>query len=108
MTMNKELIEAYFHIASNRLVPGKIDSYMLVGPGLSSSSVNKRTPDESAQVAVIDEESEKSNGNMLDAEIYRIDMEEYEFFDEYVVEQAANDGLLAEAETEKTGREFLE
>ncbi|KAH8693471.1 hypothetical protein GQ44DRAFT_779904 [Phaeosphaeriaceae sp. PMI808] len=92
VTITKELIEAYFHRAGNRPVTGKIDSYVLIDPGLPSFSVNERMPDESAQVAVIDEESEEFDDNMLYAEIDRIDMEEDDFFDEYVLEQMANDG----------------
>ena len=57
-------------------------------------------PDGSAQVAVIDEESEEFDDDMLDAEIDQIDMEEDDFFDEYVLEQMANDGMLAEPEPE--------
>lgn len=100
VTMTKELIEAYFHRASNRPIPGKIDSYTLINPGLPCFLVNERMPDESAQVAVIDEKSDEFDDDMLNAEIDRIDTEEDDFFNDYVLEQIANDGFLAEAEEE--------
>lgn len=95
--MTKELIEAYFHRALNRKIPGKIDSYKLIEPGLPSFLVNERMPDESEQVAVIDEESEEFDD---DAEI---DMEEDDLY-ECFLEQKAHDGLLSEEE-EKDGPE---
>jgi len=108
--MTKELIEAYFHRASNHPILGKIDSYMLIDLGLPSFSVNDGMADESAEVAVIDEESEEFDEDILDTEIDLIDMEEDNFFDEYVLEEMANGGLLAEEEEEeevKSDQRFL-
>jgi hypothetical protein len=107
VTMTKELIEAYFHIASNRPIPGKVDSYMLIDPDLPSFSENKRMPDGSAQVAVIDEESEEFDDDMLDAEIDQIDMEEDDFFDEYVLGREREIYLTSAAAARPLDRAFL-
>jgi hypothetical protein len=97
VTMTKELIEAYFDKASNRPISGKIDSHVLI----NSFSDNARMSEGSMQVGVINEEAEEVYGEMLDAGIEQIDMEEDFFFDEDVLEQMTNDGLLILPEEEE-------
>jgi hypothetical protein len=63
--------------------------------------VNERKADVSAEVAVIDGESGGFEDDMLDAETDRINVEGDDFFDEYVLEELANGGLLAEAAEEE-------